>query len=133
VEGGNPSLWTVLAIIDVHIENTGHMGAYEVAQLYVGIPGDDVPVRQLRGFAKKYIKPGGTEQIHFELSRRDLSVWNTEHQNWELRRGEYLLYVGSSVLDIHMTGTFSLTEATVIGDIRSVSEARNGTSRKDKM
>lgn len=115
-EGGNPNLFTSLVTVDVTVQNTGSMGASEVVQLYVGIPGSDVPLRQLRGFVKTFIERGSSITAHFELTRRDLSVWNTMYQEWELRRGEYALYVGASVLDIRLNGTFYLSDPMLIGD-----------------
>jgi hypothetical protein len=34
-----------------------------------------------------------------------------ETQNWELRRGTYNIYVGASVLDIKLKGSFTLGDA----------------------
>lgn len=108
VEGGNPSLFTPLVAVQASVENTGSMAASEVVQLYLRIPGNDVPARQLRGFGKPYLQQGQAKTVQFELNRRDLSVWNVEKQDWELRRGEYGIYVGASVLNIKLTGTFTL-------------------------
>jgi beta-glucosidase len=106
--GGNPSLFTALVKVEVKVQNTGKRPSSEVIQLYVGIPGSDVPARQLRGFSKPYLEPGQIKTAYFDLTRRDLSVWNVEKQDWELRRGVYNIYVGASVLDIKLKGTFTL-------------------------
>jgi beta-glucosidase len=108
--GGNPALFTPLTKIEAKVQNTGTVASSEVAQLYVGIPGD-TPARQLRGFAKPNLEPGKTKTVSFDLRRKDLSVWNVEKQNWELRRGVYNIYVGSSVLDIKLKGSFTLGES----------------------
>lgn len=52
----------------------------EVAQLYVGILDEGAPVRQLRGFDKVFVSAAWTETVEFELTRRDLSVWDTVRQ-----------------------------------------------------
>jgi hypothetical protein len=108
VPGGNPAIWKTLVKVTTTIQNTGKMAASEVVQLYVGLPGPNVPVRQLRGFMKPFIEPGMSKTVEIELTRRDVSVWNTVSQDWELRRGEYKIYVGASVLDIKLNGAFML-------------------------
>lgn len=108
--GGNPALFKPLTKVQAKIKNTGNVASAEVAQLYVGIPGD-APARQLRGFSKPFLQPGQTTIVHFDLRRKDLSVWNVEKQEWELRRGTYNIFVGSSVLDIKLRGSFILGDS----------------------
>jgi beta-glucosidase len=110
-EGGNPNLWQPIAYIECRLENVGKVNASEVAQLYLQLPGPDVETRQLRGFVKKKLAKGVAGLVHFNLTRRDLSIWNVSRQDWEMRRGEYKVFVGSSVLDIKLTGTFSISDA----------------------
>jgi len=99
-EGGQASLFEVIATIRCTIQNTGSVAAAEVAQLYVGIP--NAPEKQLRGFAKKLLQPGESAAAKFELTRRDLSIWDVVQQQWVLQRGAYQIYVGASVLDIRL-------------------------------
>ncbi|KAJ6041364.1 uncharacterized protein N7446_010747 [Penicillium canescens] len=105
-EGGLSSLWDVVVAVKFTVENTGAVAAAEVPQLYVGIPGG--PAKVLRGFTKQLVQPGKRAAIVFELTRRDLSVWDVEAQNWGLQPGPYALYVGKSVRDIQLTGTLAL-------------------------
>ncbi|KAL1961529.1 hypothetical protein VTN77DRAFT_1634 [Rasamsonia byssochlamydoides] len=85
--GGVASLWDVIATAKATVKNTGEMGASEVSQLYVVLPGETV--KQLRGFTKTFINPGESEQISFSLTRRDLSRWSTVDQSWVLQPGTY--------------------------------------------
>ncbi|KAI0416324.1 glycoside hydrolase superfamily [Xylaria grammica] len=94
VEGGHADLWDTLVRVSATVANTGPVTGAEVAQLYVGIPNG--PVQQLRGFVKPVIEAGESAVVHFELTRRDLSTWDVEAQNWLLQKGEYQIYVGSS-------------------------------------
>ncbi|KAJ5560452.1 hypothetical protein N7513_002851 [Penicillium frequentans] len=105
-EGGLPSLWDVVASVTCTVANSGSVAAAEVAQLYVGIPGG--PVKVLRGFEKQLIQPGAHKNFTFDLTRRDLSAWDTEKQIWGLQKGKYPVYVGKSVLDIQLTGALTL-------------------------
>lgn len=104
VQGGNPHLWDELVTVTAQVRNTGKMDGAEVAQLYVGIPGG--PIRQLRGFEKVSIAKGQSETVTFSLTRRDLSSWDVEAQQWALQSGEYGVWVGRSSRDLPLHDTF---------------------------
>ncbi|GKZ25822.1 hypothetical protein AbraIFM66951_000778 [Aspergillus brasiliensis] len=105
--GGLESLWDVMATIRCTVTNTGRTEAAEVAQLYIRIPGAG-PDRVLRGFRKESIRPGKSVDLHFHLTRRDLSQWDVVTQQWVLVEGEYAVMVGKSVLDIQLTGNLTI-------------------------
>ncbi|KAF2402725.1 beta-glucosidase [Trichodelitschia bisporula] len=105
-EGGPAALWDRVATVDCRVRNVGAVTAAEVVQLYIGIP--NAPKRQLRGFVKRELQPGQTGSFHFELTRRDLSVWSPKLQNWVLQQGLYNVYVGASVLDVRLQGAFEI-------------------------
>lgn len=100
--GGASPLWDNVAKVTMEVSNTGAVAAAEVVQLYVGIP--NAPKKQLRGYKKKMLDVGQTVKLDFELTRRDLSIWNSNHQGWDLQKGKYKIYLGKSVLDIALTG-----------------------------
>lgn len=100
------SIWEVVAAVSARITNTGTVTAEEIAQLYIGIPGG--PAKQLRGFEKVKLDPAEEAEITFELTRRDLSVWDVDSQSWVMQRGRYDLYVGSSSRDIRWKGVYEI-------------------------
>lgn len=105
--GGNEALWNVLYSVKVEVTNIGDSEGAYVAQLYIDYPngyGDIKTPRQLRGFDKVYVKPGETAKIHFDILRRDISVWDTEDQSWVINPGTYKLYVGSSSRRLELAG-----------------------------
>nr|AAA91297.1 beta-glucosidase [Kuraishia capsulata] len=106
-EGGAKSLWDIVATVKFTVTNTGDVAAAEVPQLYVGIPNG--PPKVLRGFDKKLIHPGQSEEFVFELTRRDLSTWDVVAQNWGLQAGTYQFYVGRSVFDVPLTSALVFT------------------------
>lgn len=111
VQGGHPELWDTVAVVSCTITNSGDREGTEVAQLYVGIPSEDndTPVRQLRGFSRVGpLTPGEARQVVFELTRRDLSVWDVVAQQWRLRRGEYQIWVGASSRDLRLEGSITI-------------------------
>ncbi|KAK2029820.1 glycosyl hydrolase family 3 N terminal domain-containing protein [Colletotrichum zoysiae] len=108
VQGGHPSLWETIAVAEVSVTNTGSVDGAEVAQLYVGVPGDDSPVRQLRGFQRVFLSPGQSSRVGFELTRRDLSIWDVEAQQWRLRRGTYTFWAGASSRNLLLQGSIRI-------------------------
>jgi beta-glucosidase len=111
--GGQRDLWDILLTVKADIRNTGTIDGSEVAQLYLGLPGaggngtDATPVRQLRGFAKPNITAGATASVQFDVTRRDLSVWDVVAQKWLLQNGTYGVFVGASSRDLRLNGTVS--------------------------
>jgi len=100
--GGAADLWDTIRTVKATIKNSGSVTGAEVAQLYVGIPGG--PVKQLRGFEKVSLTPGESSTVVFELTRRDLSTWDTVAQKWSLQKGSYGIFVGGSSRDLPLVG-----------------------------
>ncbi|KAI1659455.1 glycoside hydrolase family 3 protein [Daldinia decipiens] len=100
------ALWDIVAMVNVTITNSGKVSGAEVAQLYLGIPNS--PPKQLRGFEKVPLVPGESAEITFELTRRDLSVWDVVTQGWIVQAGQYDLYVGASSRDIRLRGSIAV-------------------------
>ncbi|KAK1138863.1 hypothetical protein N8T08_001734 [Aspergillus melleus] len=105
-EGGNPHLWDEVVAVSAEVKNTGKRDGDEVAQLYVGIP--DGPVRQLRGFEKVHVSAGSTVKVDFSLTRRDLSTWDVQAQQWRLQTGTYNVFVGRSSRDLPLQTQFTI-------------------------
>lgn len=104
--GGPTDLWDVMAVVSVSVGNTGDRAGAEVAQLYLGIPGG--PAKQLRGYEKTLLRPGERRVVSFELTRRDLSVWDTTAQKWRLPRGTHRIHVGNSSRNLPLTATLNI-------------------------
>lgn len=94
--GGNPQLYDVLYTVAADITNVGSLTGDEVPQLYVSLGGPENPPVQLRGFDRISIDPGETATFTANLTRRDLSNWDTESQNWVVRTHPKTVYVGRS-------------------------------------
>jgi beta-glucosidase len=65
-------------------------------------------VRQLRGFSKVKINRGKSVQVRFDLTRRDMSIWDTVAQKRQLQSGSYNVYTGSSSRNLPLMGTFTI-------------------------
>ncbi|KXJ90937.1 glycosyl hydrolase family 3 N terminal domain-domain-containing protein [Microdochium bolleyi] len=107
-EGGQIDLWDIVATVSADVKNVGSVDGAEAAQLYLGIPGDGSPVRQLRGFDKPSINATQSATVRFELTRRDLSVWDVVAQKWRLQAGEYQVFVGASSRDLPLRGVLNV-------------------------
>ncbi|CAN8106191.1 unnamed protein product [Discula destructiva] len=107
VQGGASDLWDELVSVTANIENTGTVNGTEIAQLYLQVPETSRP-RVLRGFEKPLLIAGQTVTVAFQLTRRDLSVWDTVAQNWSLQPGTYTVFVGASSRNLALNGTFTI-------------------------
>ncbi|PMB72593.1 putative beta-glucosidase E [Beauveria bassiana] len=108
-EGGHPDLWETHVTVQVDVGNDGAVEGKAVPQLYLSFPdtkGVDFPVRVLRGFEKVSLTPGKTQTVRFNLTRRDLSYWDTTLQNWVMPEGTFSFSVGASSRDIKLSGTW---------------------------
>ncbi|KAK1851447.1 cel3e secreted beta-glucosidase [Colletotrichum chrysophilum] len=100
------ALWSTVATIHATLNNTGSRAGEEVAQLYVAIPNS--PPKQLRGFEKVALESGQGADLQFELTRRDLSVWDVVAQKWTLQEGDYTVFVGASSRDLPLSQVLSI-------------------------
>lgn len=108
-EGGNPDLWENYVRVSFTVKNSGSTDGQVVPQLYMSYPessqadGVDFPVRVLRGFDKVMLKQGESQEISLELTRRDLSYWGVNVQDWVmLEDGKYKFSVGESSRDLKL-------------------------------
>ncbi|KAJ9638453.1 hypothetical protein H2199_007142 [Coniosporium tulheliwenetii] len=106
--GGNPQLYDVLFTITATITNNGTRNGEEIAQLYVNLGGPNDPVRALRNFDRLSINTGMSATFVADITRRDLSNWDTVTQNWFISDYPKMVYVGSSSRNLPLSGTLEL-------------------------
>jgi len=99
--GGNSQLWDVMYEVEATITNTGKAISDEVPQLYVSLGGEGEPVRVLRGFDRlERIAPGQSVTFRADITRRELSNWDVNKQNWVITKEPKTVWVGSSSRDL---------------------------------
>ncbi|TVY94330.1 putative beta-glucosidase G [Lachnellula willkommii] len=107
--GGNPDLWASLLSAETTVSNTGPVVGSAVVQLYISFPRDTVPestpVKVLRGFEKVRLGVGEKKSVAFDLTRRDVSFWDTVAQEWRLPEGEFEISIGFSSRDLRISKT----------------------------
>lgn len=110
--GGNPDLYTPVLSATVTLTNTGTVPGAAVPQLYIvppksGVP-SGTPPQALRGFEKVDLPPSGMAKAEFAITRRDVSFWDVEAQQWRVPSGEFGVRVGFSSRDQSVEGMVTL-------------------------
>lgn len=96
--------------VTVEVANTGAVAGAEVAQLYLEFPSVAAePPLQLKGFEKVMIPAGGKTTVTFELTDRDLSIWDPQAHGWCKVTGSFAAHVGGSSRDLRVAGTIAAT------------------------
>ena len=92
------------------LKNTGSMDGAEVAQLYVSKPDGDVfrPVKELKGFAKVFLKAGESKTVSIPLDDKAFRYFNVDTNRFETEGGEWTVMVGASCADIKLSGTVAV-------------------------
>lgn len=87
------------------LTNTSKRAGEEVAQVYVKPPKSGVfrPTKELKGFAKVYLKPGETKQVIVHFDEHTFAHYDVHSKCWATVHGNYEVEVGASVKDIRLT------------------------------
>jgi beta-glucosidase len=88
--------------VTVTLANQGARRGTAVVQVYVRAPESLVrrPDRELAGFAKVAVDPGGRETVRVELGAAAFRYWDVDTHAWRTDEGRYEVLVGASSLDI---------------------------------
>ena len=86
------------------VTNTGKTDGAEVAQLYVGMKDAKVyrPEKELKGFAKVYLKAGESSKVRIDFDDKTFRYWNVRTNSWEIEGGTYRIMIGASCADIRL-------------------------------
>ena len=86
------------------LTNTGERDGAEVAQLYVHAEKPTVyrPNRELKGFAKVFLRAGERRDVTIALDDKAFRYWNSATNRFERDGGRYEIQVGASVEDIRL-------------------------------
>ncbi len=90
--------------VELDVTNIGERPGAEVVQLYVGDDEASVarPPKELKGFAKVFLHPGETREVHIDLDERAFSFWDPVRAGWHLEPGRFSLLAGASSRDIRV-------------------------------
>lgn len=93
-------------VVSAMVTNTGEREGSEVIQLYVGDPEASVPrpMKELKAFAKVYLKPGEAKRLRLELSDRDFAYYSVGAMHWIVEARVFTLMLGTSAMDLPFRG-----------------------------
>ena len=119
--------------VSFNITNVGNYDGAEVAQLYLGLNDSKVirPLKELKGFAKVFIKMNETVKVTIPFDDKTFRYFNTKTNKWEIEEGSYTVYIGSSSGDIRLEASIKQngTEAEAPYDIDTLPHYRDGKLR----
>ncbi|KAI7857793.1 glycoside hydrolase superfamily [Circinella umbellata] len=95
--------------VTVQVENTGDQDGSEIVQAYLSYPESAYePPKLLRGFEKLFLKKGQSDQVTFNLSKQELSIWDVTSQQWIIPKGSFRIHIGASSRDIRQSINFDI-------------------------
>ncbi|HJQ30756.1 MAG TPA: glycoside hydrolase family 3 C-terminal domain-containing protein [Pyrinomonadaceae bacterium] len=93
--------------VSVDVKNTGARAGEEVVQLYVRHLNSKVerPDKELKGFARVFLKPGEVKTVTLPLKAAALAYWDTAQHRFVVERDRVELMLGTSSADIRLRKT----------------------------
>lgn len=96
--------------VSFEIKNSGKRDGQEVAQIYVQLPdaGIPLPLKQLKGFERVFIRKGQTERLSIRIPKKELRYWDEKTEKFVTPAGSYTFMVGSSSEDIRLKQSYRM-------------------------
>ena len=96
--------------IHFSIKNNGKVDGDEVAQVYVKLPGQNIPmpIKQLKGFKRIFIKQGESKVLAIDIDKAQLRFWDEGQSKFVTPKGNYTIMVGASSDDIRLKQNIEL-------------------------
>jgi len=96
--------------VSFRVKNVGKRDGGKVAQVYVKLPDQAIPmpVKQLKCFKRITVKKGESELIELEIEKAQLRFWNEAKSIFITPNGNYTIMVGASSDDIRLTRDIGL-------------------------
>ena len=100
--------------VSFELTNVGDVAGSEVVQLYVGKEENGVfrPIKELKGFKKVSLKPKQTAKVKIDFDEYTFRYWDLETNQFEVEKGNYQIYLNSSLHDNKLKGELHL-EGTI--------------------
>jgi len=95
--------------VTAQVKNIGEVAGAEVVQLYLHdkVASVERPIKELKGFAKVFLEPGESKQISISLTKRDLSFWDVNTNDWLAEPGMFEVQLGTALDNIHQKASFT--------------------------
>jgi len=84
------------------VSNKGNLDGAEVVQVYIGKLNSKVSraEKELKGFQKLEVKKGENSTFKISIETNSLSFYDETISNWNLEKGDYMIYIGISSSNI---------------------------------
>ena len=91
------------------VTNSGNRAGAEVAEVYASLPAEaGEPPKRLVGWSKVKLNAGESKDVSVEVDPKYLSIFNVEHNGWQLLPGDYGFMVGGSSQSLPLKATVNL-------------------------
>ena len=92
------------------ITNTSKVDGKEVSELYIKdiLCTMERPEKELKGFAKTFIKAGETKRVSHTLDKRSFAFYMTAIDDWYVENGDFEVLIGASSKDIRLKGKIQI-------------------------
>ena len=99
----------VLQKVTCTVTNTGNRDGVEIAQLYINDEVSSVvtPPIRLKGFRRIELKKGESREVTFELTAKDLSIYD-RNMNFVVEPGKFNVMVGSASDNLPLKASFEI-------------------------
>ena len=94
--------------INLTVKNTGNYNGDEVVQLYIKHSGTGMPLKELKGFKRIYLKKGEQQNISFSLKATDIQHYDAKIDELAAISGKVQLMIGPSSAEAKLVGSFEL-------------------------
>ena len=96
--------------VSVKVRNTGNRDGAEVVQLYISDSecSVDRPEKELKDFAKVFLKAGQSTTVKFRISEDQLKYFDEAAHEWVAESGEFTAHVAAASDDVKASLKFSL-------------------------
>lgn len=124
-------------IFDIEVKNIGSYSGKEVVQIYSSAPQGSLgkPSLELKDYKKtKELKAGESQILSFTLLKADLASYDDSGASgykscYVLEEGRYKIYLGSSVRDITLLGSFEIEDIIVTQELEEACAPRKNFKR----
>ena len=95
------------------LTNIGKVDGAEVAEVYISCKNGNIyrPKKELKGFAKLFLRAGESETVTVELDDKAFRYYNAEKNCWETEDADYEIMVAASAADIRLSQTLHIDGA----------------------
>jgi beta-glucosidase len=98
--------------LHLQVRNRGARAGWAVPQVYLSLPAPSAelpqPPKALKGFDKRWLRPGQQARFEFTLDRRALSYWDPGSHEWRVQPGCYRVMAGPSSRELPLSASLTV-------------------------